>query len=173
GDAQANVVRGQVGRSAVGKVEIAEVCITVFGTSDEIVGEGVFEADAEGPAGIGLVARYEGSTGSVEDFAVQLAEGDAARDIGQEAVDCIAQTRAHGAFPVEFGVEGAGACESDAIVGAGPGEVGVAAENHVVGELIIVADIDATEPAVRLKFDWYSEKVARGVAIAPEIAHLA
>ena len=57
GETEPDVVGGEIGRDRRTvhiDVEVAEIGVAIFGTANQIVGEGVFGADADGPAGVRL-----------------------------------------------------------------------------------------------------------------------
>ena len=73
----------------------AEIDVEIFDLGRPVVDEGVFDTGAAGPAGLRLAEAADAG-----DAALDLAESGAGGEIGQEAVEGIADPAARGAEPV-------------------------------------------------------------------------
>src|SRR5581483_1133770 len=128
------VVRGHAAIDAA--IEAAEIDVEVLGLGAEIIGDRVFDAAAERPAGT-RVAR----TGEARHVGLDFAEGCAPGHVRHEAIERVAEATAHGAEPgiLRFAAAERGAAD------VRPTNVAFEAE-HGLADLIIVSGGSAGGP---------------------------
>src|SRR5262249_28804302 len=87
-------------------VEVAEIDVKIFGLQAHIADDADFEAGADGPAGVGDAAARKAGEGR---GGVDVADRGPAGDVGQEAVEGVAEPPAHGGEPLVARLAAAGA----------------------------------------------------------------
>src|SRR3954463_4020413 len=140
---EADVVRRDTaaGHAAV---ELAEVGVEIFDLGRPVAAEGVFDADAGGPADLRLADRGAGGVDRLD-----VAVGGAGGDVRQPAVPAgKAEAGARGAEPVVLGRASA-ARTGGVALHAGPVEVGFDAPDPGAG-LEIIAEGAAHQPPLRI-----------------------
>src|ERR1041384_4582700 len=79
----------------------AEIDVEIFDLGAPRTIEGVFEAAADGPAGLGVAGAADAA-----DVVLDVADGKTAGHVRHEAVNCVAKPAAHGAEPGILGFAG-------------------------------------------------------------------
>src|SRR5437763_13553591 len=120
--------------AAEAAIHVAEIHMEIFGLGGPIIGERELDAAAGGPAGAGLAGARKARRAGLD-----VAESDAAGHVGQEPVERIAGTAAHGGEPIiAGGATGRTPGRGGAALEVGPVHIAFEAE-HRMAELPIDA----------------------------------
>src|SRR5690606_28119140 len=151
--------------------------VAILATQHQPVIERIFGAGTDGPAGAGMRAETaDGRIKSEGHAGVIARKGDTTGDIGHEAVHGIAEARtrrrrpADAAFTDEILID-ALVKEIRAAAHVGIGDVGVDADDEVIVELMVVADIDAAQEAGRIDIGMATNGIDIA-GLAPAMAEL-
>src|SRR5207247_1347199 len=126
------------GRAAI---ELAEIDVEIFELGRPVADEGVFDAKAGGPAGLRLAGAGEAWRRRLD-----VAERAARGDVGQEAVERVADAAAQGGEPAELGLAAERAIEHGRALDVGPVVIAFDAEHPGAG-LDVVAGGEAGQRA--------------------------
>src|SRR5262245_32894776 len=122
-------------------VEVAEIDIEVLGLHADVADHADLESDAEGPAGTAVAAAGQARPGRID-----VASGEAAGDVGHEAVEGVAEAAARGDEPLVARLAAGGAQHVRRALDPRPVDVAFGAEHDLV-DLPVVADGAADEAA--------------------------
>src|SRR6516162_5319919 len=114
-------------------IELAEINMQVFRFRGPIARQRHFDAAADGPAGVGRAGAWKSRSRSAD-----IANGKAARHIGQNAAERIAGAAAHGREPAIAGAAAGAKCRAARAAQIRPIDIALETE-HGVAELPIVA----------------------------------